>query len=602
MKSESRASVAIWLLVSVIGALSCSLTLSAARLGSEYIPVGNDALYHARRILDAVQDPAGFYQFDAKIHAPEGSLLVWPWGYDYAMAVLVRLGLAAGVSSDPMAILDWIPVAALFVSIELLIITARQLGLSSWPVTLTALCMALAPTTQLLHGPGAIDHHFAEMIFLLAALAAGLAWLRDPESPRRAAILAITLGIAPAIHNGLFILQIPILATLVSFWLQGQRLSTRTSMICAALLPAATIAILIPSLPFRMGRFEFYTLSWFHLYVACCTSATLMLMSRLAPTRKGTAILIAAAAAMALPIAREVTLAQMFLAGADSHLQVISEIQSPARTAITLGTIVITRAYSYLIYLAPFTAVLCVVQCWRDRGNVRLLFWITALLGLALLSLQLRMHYFGDFALYLPWLVVAQDLADKYPQLRQKVFLTASLVVLLLYAPVLRYQLITPMPPSNDSTFKDMRVVFATLSKACAKDPGIVLADSALGHSVRYFTDCSVISNNFLLTPQHFAKIDEAARLLSLSAAELAQQAPQVKYLLIRPLAMQRMPSGRVGYKFFDSGTQRLAADLLYVPREAVPPNYRLLHEFSFADLDNAPYARLYRIERPQAH
>lgn len=591
-------SIAIWLITGVIGVLSCSLTLPAARLAGEYIPVGNDSLYHARRILDAVGDPEGFYQFDPKIHAPEGSLLVWPWGYDYAIAALVRLGLAAGVSADPMAILDWIPVIAVFASIGLLLVTARQLGLGNWPATLATLCMGLAPTTQLLHGPGVIDHHYAEMIFLLAALATGLAWLRNPDSPRRAAALALTLGIAPAIHNGLFILQIPILATVLSFWLQGKRLPTKASLICAALLLASTIAILIPSLPFRLGRFEFYTLSWFHLYVACCTSLMLVLMSWLAPTRKNIVVLLLGAAAMVIPIAREAALAQMFLAGANDHLQVIGEIQSPAKTAIALGSVYITRIYSYLIFLAPLTFVLCLVQCWRERASMRLLFWATAVLGLTLLSLQLRMHYFGDFALYLPWFIVAQDFAAKRPQLRKKIFLGTSLAVLLLYASALRYQLISPMPHSNDLSFKNLRPIFTTLSKACAEDPGIVLADSTLGHYIRYYTDCSVIANNFLLTPQHFAKIDEAAHLLSLSAAELAQQAPQVKYVLLRPWEMQRLASGRVGYRFFYPGTQRLAADLLYAPAEAAPQGYRLLHEISFADLDNAAYARLYGVER----
>jgi hypothetical protein len=590
-------SIAIWLIASVLAVLSCALTLPAARLDGEYIPVGNDSLYHARRILDAVHDLGSFYQFDARIHVPEGSLLVWPWGYDYAMAILVRAGLVIQLSTDPMAILAWLPVAAVLISIGLLVLIARRLDLSSWPVALAALCMALAPTTQLLHGPGVVDHHFTELIFLLAALAAGLGWLRTPGSTRHAVALALTLGAAPAIHNGLFILQLPILATLFVFWLQGKRLPLRQSVVCAVLMLAATLAILVPSLPFRLGRFEFYTLSWFHLYVVACTATLVVLLSRFAPTRTTAALVLAMAAIMLLPIAREVALAQTFLAGATTQLQAIGEIQSPLQTAQQVGTVYITRIYSYLIFLAPLTFVLCLAQCWRERSSTRLLFWITAALGLTLLSVQLRLHYFGSFALYLPWLVVAHDFAARRPQLHRRIFLGASLAILLLYASVLRYQLIAPMPHSNDLAFKNLRPVFATLHKACAQDPGIVLADSTLGHYVRYFTECSVIANNFLLTPQQFAKVDEAAHLLSLSAAELAQQAPQVKYVLLRPWDMQRMDSGRIGYKFFYPGTQRLAADLLYVPTRSAPAGYRLLHEVSFADLDGAAYARLYRIE-----
>ena len=71
--------------------------MSAARIGGEYFPMGNDSFYHAARILEAVQDPAAFFQFDPKIHAPEGSLLVWPWGYDYFMAKLVGAALTIGL-------------------------------------------------------------------------------------------------------------------------------------------------------------------------------------------------------------------------------------------------------------------------------------------------------------------------------------------------------------------------------------------------------------------------------------------------------------------------------------------------------------------------
>lgn len=590
-------SLTIWLITSVIAVLSCSLTLPAARPDGEYIPVGNDSLYHARRILDTVHDPGSFYQFDRKIHVPEGSLLVWPWGYDYAMAALVRLGLAAGISADPMAILDWIPVAAVLISLGLLVTVARQLGLSSWPVALTALCMALAPTTQLLHGPGVIDHHYAEMMMLLAALATGLAWLRRPESRMAAATLGIVLGTAPAIHNGLFILQIPVLVSLLAFWLQGRRMPPAVTGIAAVALVGSTLAVLLPSLAFQQGRFEFYTLSWFHLYVAGCTAVLLALPSWWLPTRRTVIVVAAISIALLLPVAREAAIAQTFLAGANAQLQAIGEIQSPLRTALELGSGFIARIYSYLIFAAPLTFVLCLVQCWRERTGARLLFWITSALGLILLSLQLRMHYFGGFALYLPWLVLTQDFASKRPQYQKKIFLLASLAVLSLYAPVLRHQLIAPMPPSNDLDFENLRPVFATLHKACAADPGVVLADSTLGHYVRYFTDCSVIANNFLLTPQQFAKIDEVAHLLSLPAAQLVEQAPQVKYVLIRPWAMQRMPSGRIGYKFFYAGTQRLAADLLYPPPREVPREFTLLHQISFIELNDAPYARLFRIE-----
>jgi asparagine N-glycosylation enzyme membrane subunit Stt3 len=89
--------IGLWLLIGAIAAGACALKWPAAHFGDEVLPVGNDSFYHARRILDTVADPASFYEFDPKIHAPEGSLLVWPWGYDYAMAWVVKAAQAIGV-------------------------------------------------------------------------------------------------------------------------------------------------------------------------------------------------------------------------------------------------------------------------------------------------------------------------------------------------------------------------------------------------------------------------------------------------------------------------------------------------------------------------
>src|SRR5688572_25569628 len=216
MSRIARAKFAgLWLLIGLIAAGVCSLTWTSAHLGDEYVPFSNDSFYHARRILDTVADPASFYQFDSKIHAPEGSLLTWPWGYDYAMAWLVRAGLALGVSDSPIGILIWLPVLAVFVSMGLMLLLARRLGLAGPFVVIAGVAAALSPLTQYLHSVAQIDHHYAEYIFILAMLACGLRWLQRPDDSRAAIVVGAVLGAAPAIHNGLFILQLPLLATLL---------------------------------------------------------------------------------------------------------------------------------------------------------------------------------------------------------------------------------------------------------------------------------------------------------------------------------------------------------------------------------------------------
>jgi asparagine N-glycosylation enzyme membrane subunit Stt3 len=247
----------LWLLIGLLAAGVCSLTWPAAHFADEYVPYSNDSFYHARRILDTVADPASFYEFDSRIHAPEGSLLTWPWGYDYAMAWLVRAGLALGVADSPSGILIWLPVLAVFVSMGLMLLLARRLGVTGPFIVIAGLAAALSPLTQYLHTVGQIDHHYAEYIFILASLACGLRWLQRPDDRRAAVIIGAVLGVAPVIHNGLFILQLPLLAALLVLWLQDIRLPMRTALWFAGALLVATLAIVVPSLPFRIGLFEY---------------------------------------------------------------------------------------------------------------------------------------------------------------------------------------------------------------------------------------------------------------------------------------------------------------------------------------------------------
>ena len=72
-------------MLAVVSALQYA---DAALFGSQFIPVGNDSFYHARRILAAAFSSRGFYQFDDTIHVPEGSWVTWPWAYDYLLGRL----------------------------------------------------------------------------------------------------------------------------------------------------------------------------------------------------------------------------------------------------------------------------------------------------------------------------------------------------------------------------------------------------------------------------------------------------------------------------------------------------------------------------------
>jgi len=590
-----------WLLLGALAAAVCSLIWPAAHVGNELIPVGNDSFYHARRILDTAANPGAFYEFDPRIHAPEGSLLVWPWGYDYAMAWLVRIGVGLGLAQRPIAVLIWLPVAAVFVSVGLIMLIARRMGLSLWFAALAAVGVALSPLTQYLHGVGFVDHHFAEYMLVLATVWAGLRWLED-QQPRSAVLLGLVLGLAPAVHNALFILQIPVLVCLFIRWRLELRMpAAATAYFCAALLTAC-VAILIPSQPFREGRFEYYYLSWFHLYVTGGTALCCVFFSRVEPHAKSLAALVGGGILLLLPLAYQMSAAQAFLSGEITRLESIGEMQSPLAMLRETSFGRMSARYSLFLWLLPATYTYCAWKIWQDRRSHRLCYWVCAVLGLSLLLLQFRLHYFGTFALCIPLLVVLQQLATRWHLSGKYLPLAATAIVLAMFAPPLRDQLLGPMLPANDPSFTNVRESLRVLAKACQSDRGVVLADNDAGHYIRYYTECSVVADNFLLTRQHEEKIHEMEQLFALDANALRAAAPFVKYVMVRPAYIQMTEQG-VSYRSYSGGLDNLIADLLLRPHGAhpvaPPAEFELLYSANLASSEDAetPYLALYKIQ-----
>src|SRR4051812_26010941 len=167
-------STMIWLCAS-IGALIVALApVTAAFSDGQYVPIGPDGFYHARRILDAVADPSTFFQFDTHTHFPDGNLVTWPWAYDYVISLIVRAALWLHLSKDPMAVLVHVPPLAFPLAIALMVSICRSLQLSLPSTALAVLATAMFPLSQSLYAIGNIDHHYAEHLFVLGTLAATL--------------------------------------------------------------------------------------------------------------------------------------------------------------------------------------------------------------------------------------------------------------------------------------------------------------------------------------------------------------------------------------------------------------------------------------------
>ena len=598
--------VLIWILGAFLSVLLALNFLPAAYDGKTYIPVGNDSFYHARRILDTVAESSHYYEFDPKIHAPEGSLLTWPWAYDLSVAYVVRGVLATGLAQDPTAVLDFVPVAALPIAIALMLAICIQLRLSLWSQLIAVLCVALCPLTADIFGVGMIDHHYVEYLFVLATLLTGMIWLRAPESAGKAAIAAAILAIAPAFQNGLFILQIPLLATLAVLWLRGERMPMRTTLTFCGMLVAVTLAMLLPSEPFREGRFAYWYFSWFHLMVAGCTAVMAYLMARLPRQTRSMLLLSGSAALLALPLAGQALVSSSYFGSAIENLYHVNEVMSVPDFIAAIGILGTIKLYSGLLFLAPFALVGSVWMLWSvNTPREQVLLGAASVMGLILLLLKIRFHVFGSFALFLPLLVLVEGLVERYPARRLQLMLLVSLLGTLSIAPALNAQIRGTHYLAEDIYYQLTRDIYPILSDACHKSPGIVLAGNNDGHYIRYHTDCSVIADNFMLTPQHVEKLSEMEQLLALTPHDLLEVKLPIRYVYVRSnLNIEMRPDGVISV-VSEADAHRwvrpLERTLLFTPLDQIGPHFKLLKELRWSGATDYVFARLFEIVGDEA-
>ncbi len=585
---------------SALAVLVALASRDAAFLAGHYIPVGNDSFYHARRILDLIADPSNLHEFDRFIHYPEGSLLIWPWGYDFFMSLLVRAGLALHLGTDAIAVTVHIPVFAFPLCIGLVVLISSQLRLSLTATGVAVLATVFFPLNQGLYGIGNIDHHFAEQIIVLASLACGLAWLGKPESTLRAGATGALMGLALCIHNGLFIIQFPIALVFLWWWVRGRALPRNTGAFAVTLV-IATLLAAAPSTAFRQGSFQFYELSWFHVYFSACIAATCFFASRYPRSGRTIAILVGVLVFMLVPVASQLLLADRFLSVSVEGAEQIAEVQSILEIGKEHHSIrAVTDLYSFLVLALPFAVVLSLVRAWQSERADRTLFWVTCMLGLAFMALMVRMHPFGSFALYLVWLVFIDDLARDG---RMNASLARSTMALLFIAacgPAIP-GLFAPKIASNDPYYALTYDIYPDLQRECSRAPGVALSNLDDANYVRYHTNCSIIANNFLLTAFHESKVREARVLLDTPAAELVARAPFVRYVLVHRQSLWSLDENR-HIRFMPAGDPslpdpKLVSDLIAADPALLPPRFRLLKELAFEKPVHVVYARVFAID-----
>ena len=587
------ATVALWLVATVVGMFLSLLVIDAAFFEGDYIPIGNDSFYHARRMLDFAVGERGFYQFDERIHVPDGNWIPWPWAYDYLMGLGAAVAVWLSPSTDPLGFLLHVPVAWLAVNVALFLAAARQAGLELRYCALAMIALALAPFLQMMHMVGRVDHHFAEFTFVLLVTVFGLRWFQSLSSKVAAIGLGVSLGFAVGFHNGLFVLQIPVLLCVGILWLRGHELPRSNLHALAAALTASTLLIVLPSGPFQQGMFQFGLLSWFHLYIAICSSVVLVLMGWRRFERKSLILLAVVCLLLVAPILGQVRHGTAFLAQEFAFLENVLEATSPFGLIGQFGINWVVAHYSWLLLIAPLVAIYFGWRGLRSTEPGELFFAIVTVFGIALMLTQFRFYYFGLFGLIAGSLWAVQRMAADMQWHRGLVFAGLLGAIAVAYQPPLRAKLFDIYALGGTPLYEQARPMFLDLAERCAEEPGVVLAHHHDGNYVLFHTDCSVVSNTLMLTEKDAQKVQQISEMMRLTPAALREQFPTVRYVVIRVGEFLEARDG--GYRI-DTGFP-LARALLV--DEEPPEGFDLLGTIHSAG-DGQLYARAYSV-RPLA-
>jgi len=588
--------VGLWFAATLIASFFASILADSAVAGDLFIPRSHDSFYHARRILDAAVGERGFYEFDERIHPPDGTWIPWPWGYDYLLAQLTRFAVWLRPGMDPLAFLVWAPVAWIGVNAALFLGAASALGLSLGMRGLVLLAFALSPLTQLLHGVGMIDHHFVEHSFVLAVVFVGLKWFRRLESRRLALALGFVLGMAPAFHNGLFLLQLmPLLAATV-LWLRGTAIPRRPAVSFAGALVAGIVLAVSPSSALWAGRFEFGLLSWFHCYVSICTALVFLFLSWRPRSQKTVAGLALLAAGLSVPLLAQLIQGAAFATGDVDVLSNIGEARSPFRMLVDTPYATVTYFGWWLVAL-PLLWLHAAYRALTDRDPSKVFFAVVSIVGLGLMALQFRFHYFGYFALVAGVFLLVDELRERWRRPEGLVFLGAFVVLALVLQPALRHRLFVVQPLGGDERYNLSLSQHLALSAACEADPGLVLASVTDGAPILFHTECDVFAINFILGDAEEARYAEVRSLMTQSPAELMRHDPPIRYLFARVEEFSR--PGPNGASVLNTSLP-IASELL--ASEQLPDGFELIFSLDSLPREGAapvPYARLYRLGLP---
>ena len=593
MLSNSFRLALIWLLGGTIAFMVAYLPLHAVIIDGHYVPYGPDSFYHVRRILSLLYH-GELLQFDPVVDAPYGGYISWPWGFDSLVALVIYIVKSVSKLSEASVFINIAPIWA-YLNAGLIVIMAFVYRLPWIFILVAVISFSLSPLTQGIHQVGRVDHHMVEQSFILGSLVTGLIYFRHIDSRTAALYFGALLGFSLAFHNGLFILQVPVLVTFIILWFLGIKVFRTIEYFSLGLI-AATLLILLPAETFRLNYFSYYLQSWFHLYVACCTSAVLIFLARTQCNKRTMLFLALLALLLVIPIITNLLSGLEFVSGKSHLLAGIGELSMPVKWGSGKSIIpeVDIASYSGLLLLMPVSIVFLLRWTLEKKTPFAVFTLVFFLFGTVMMMFQYRFNYYGSYALYLAPLICTTDYINRFPKYRNHAYLAIILIFVLCYYPSYG-ELFSRRPVGGSYDYQFTYQIYDSLEKYCDKAPGVVLADHNDGHYITYHTKCSVIANNMVMTPLDFNRVKETKRLLSLTSREIIRNEKWIDYIFVRRAD-----------NIFNNMTmaERLAAnkglrrELLF--SDKTPDGLKLIHSITYDDNNKTTQylAKVFKIVR----
>ncbi len=590
MSSQFR-DLIIWLTGGSLAFVVALVWTSGAFIDGDYEPMGVDSFLHARRILDTYTDTSAFYQWDTTSFAPTGAYNHWPWSFDFGLALVLKL-LVPLTGASPTAILMHLPSVWVFMNCGLLLLICRQLRISSPCKLIAVLCFALMPVNQTIHGVGHIDHNFAELSFVLAALWTNIYWFNQPGSQWRSALAGAVFGLAIGVNISMFILQFPFLLSFGVLWLKNNQMPVRSSSIFAITLILTTFTIAIFSEPLQDGYFAYFYLSWFQVYIAACTGVLTLLLSLFPASLRSFAIITLVVLMLSIPVMEQLISGFGYVATTSSiYLTKVAE----TRSILALGSASLVL-YTGLIILLPVIMAGCVFALFTTRSAKYIVFACHCLFGLSLLVLQYRFNQFGSYALYLaPLCTLSLLLATRTLAVRAFAISTTSLLIAALMLQSFPF-LWLPREPGWSDIYARSRPLFLYLGELCEQQPGIVLTTLENANYVRYHTDCSVLGTAMYGPDNLQTKLGtRALQLLNADPQQVLESQPRLDYILVVRAYGTQITRPEWATQFNETGLN----GLLLGHNTDFPTEFRLLMAANFADENDQQLglARLFKLK-----